>query len=115
MGLRTQSRPPRRAAKRIEFSLIPAPRYEAGAFFSGAFFRRNALPTQAKIDRVNELKEKLERCSIAVATNYSGISVNEMIDLRRRMRAAGVEFTVVKNNLMKLACDASQRSQAKTS
>jgi len=71
------------------------------------------LPTQAKIDRVNELTEKLERCSIAVSTNYSGISVNEMVDLRRRMRAAGVEFTVVKNNLMKLACDASQHSQAK--
>ena len=71
------------------------------------------MPTQAKIDRVNELKEKLERCSIAVATNYSGISVNEMVDLRRRMRAAGVEFTVVKNNLMRLACDAAQRSQAK--
>ena len=71
------------------------------------------MPTQAKIDRVNELKEKLERCTIAVSTNYSGISVNEMVDLRRRMRAAGVEFTVVKNNLMKLACDASHRSQAK--
>ena len=29
------------------------------------------------------------------------------------MRAAGVELTVVKNNLMKLACDASQRPQVK--
>ena len=37
-----------------------------------------------------------------------------MTDLRRRMRDAGVEFTVVKNNLMKLACDASQRADAKT-
>jgi large subunit ribosomal protein L10 len=72
------------------------------------------LPTQAKIDRVDELKEKLERCSIAVSTNYAGIGVNDITDLRRRMRASGVEFTVVKNNLMKLACDASQMPQAKT-
>ena len=72
------------------------------------------MPTQAKIDRVDELKEKLERCSIAVSTNYAGIGVNDITELRRRMRAAGVEFTVVKNNLMKLACDASQRPQAKT-
>ncbi len=72
------------------------------------------MPTQAKVDRVSELKEKLERCSIAVSTNYAGIGVNDMTDLRRRMRDAGVEFTVVKNNLMKLACDASQRSQAKS-
>jgi large subunit ribosomal protein L10 len=72
------------------------------------------LPTQAKVDRVEELKDKLERCSIAVSTNYAGIGVNDITDLRRRMRDAGVEFTVVKNNLMKLACDASQRPQAKT-
>ena len=72
------------------------------------------MPTQAKIDRVDELKDKLERCTIAVSTNYAGIGVNDITDLRRRMRAAGVEFTVVKNNLMKLACDASQRSEAKS-
>ena len=71
------------------------------------------MPTQAKIDRVDELKEKLERCSIAVSTNYAGMSANDITDLRRRMRAGGVEFTVVKNNLMKLACDASQMPQAK--
>ena len=71
------------------------------------------LPNQAKIDRVNELKEKLERCSIAVTAGYAGIAVNDMTELRRRMRAAAVEFTVVKNNLMKLACDAARRPQAK--
>lgn len=72
------------------------------------------MPTQAKIARVEELKEKLERSSIAVSTNYAGIGVNDITDLRRRMRDAGVEFTVIKNNLMKLACDASKRPQAKT-
>ena len=71
------------------------------------------MPTQAKIDRVSDLKEKLDRCSIAVSTNYTGIGVNEINELRRRMRGAGVEFTVVKNNLMKLAFDAAQRPQAK--
>lgn len=71
------------------------------------------MPTQAKIDRVEELKQKLEQCTIAVSTNYTGIGVNEITDLRRRMRAAGVEFTVVKNSLMKLACDAAQRPNGK--
>ena len=36
------------------------------------------LPTQHKIDRVNALKEKLERSTIALTTDYTGISVNEM-------------------------------------
>ena len=71
------------------------------------------MPTQAKIQRVSDLKEKLDRCSIAVSTDYTGIGVNEINELRRRMRGAGVEFTVVKNNLMKLALDAAQRSEAK--
>ena len=71
------------------------------------------MPTQEKIDRVNALKEKLERCTIALTANYTGISVNEMVDLRHRMRAAGVEFTVVKNTLMDLAAEAAQRPQFK--
>ena len=71
------------------------------------------MPTQAKIDRVAELKDKLERCSIAVSTDYTGLGVNDMTELRRRMRAASVELTIVKNNLMKLACDEAQRPDAK--
>ncbi len=61
------------------------------------------MPTQAKIDSVAELKDKLERCSIALSAGYRGIPVNEMTELRRRMREAGVEFVVVKNTLANLA------------
>ncbi len=71
------------------------------------------MPTQAKIDRVSELKDKLERCSIAVTATYTNIGVNEMTELRRRARAAGVEFLVIKNTLMHLAADAAQRPQLK--
>ncbi len=71
------------------------------------------MPTQQKIDRVSALKDKLERSTITLTADYTGISVNEMVDLRRRMRAAGVEFTIVKNTLMELAADAAQRPQVK--
>ncbi len=71
------------------------------------------MPTEQKIDRVSALKEKLERCTIAVTADYTGISVNEMTELRRRMRAVGVEFTVVKNTLMDLAAEAASRPQVK--
>ena len=67
------------------------------------------MPTQAKIDRVSELKDKLERCTIAVTATYTNIGVNEMTELRRRTRAAGVEFMVIKNTLLHLAADAAQR------
>ncbi len=71
------------------------------------------MPTEAKIQRVDVLKDKLERSSIAVAADYTGISVNEMTDLRRRMRAAGIDFAVVKNTLTYLASEAAGRPQVK--
>ena len=71
------------------------------------------MPTQAKVDRVKELQEKLERSSIAVTATYTGIGVNAMTDLRRRMREAGVELLVIKNTLMYLAAEGAQRPQVK--
>ena len=71
------------------------------------------MPTQAKIDKVRELKEKLDKCSIVVTASYSNIPVNEMTELRRRTREAGVEFLVIKNSLMGLAADAAQVPQLK--
>ncbi|MFQ6029852.1 MAG: 50S ribosomal protein L10 [Dehalococcoidia bacterium] len=71
------------------------------------------MPTQAKVDKVAELQGKLERCSIAISTGYRGIGVNDMTELRRRMREGDVEFLVIKNTLTHLAADAAQRSEFK--
>ena len=75
--------------------------------------RRDILPTQAKVDRVTELKEKLENSSIVIAAGFSGMGSNQMVDLRRRMRDGGVEFVVIKNNLLNLAADAADIPQLK--
>ena len=83
--------------------------YQSKSIING----REALPTQQKIERVSALAEKLERSTIAVATDFTGISVNEMNDLRKQMRANGVEFTIIKNTLMDLAADAANRPQFK--
>ena len=71
------------------------------------------MPTQEKIDRVTELKDKLQRSSIIISTGYSGMSANQMVDLRRRMRDGGVEFVVVKNSLLSRAADAAEIPQLK--
>ena len=71
------------------------------------------MPTQQKIDRVSALADKLARSTIAVTADYTGISVNEMNELRRQMRASGVEFTIIKNTLMNLAADAANRPLVK--
>ncbi len=71
------------------------------------------MPTQKKIDTVAELKEKLERCTVAVATNYTGLNANAMTDVRRKMRESDLEYLVVKNNLTYLAADAAGRPEVK--
>ena len=71
------------------------------------------MPTQQKIDRVQDIKSRLERSSIALTTSYSGISVNQMVELRRAMKAGGVDFTIVKNTLIALAADEAQKPQLK--
>ena len=71
------------------------------------------MPTQAKMNKVTELKEKLERSSIALTTSCTNINVNELNELRKRTREAGVEFIIIKNTLMHLAADAAQKPQVK--
>ncbi len=71
------------------------------------------MPTPEKIDRVAELKEQLERCTITFGADYTRTSVNQMTELRRAMRAGGIDFTVVKNTLMYLAAEEAGRPQVK--
>ena len=63
------------------------------------------MPTQKKMDLVEELKDKMTRCSIAVATDYTRLAVNAMTQLRAAMRAKEIEYKVVKNTLTYLAAD----------
>ncbi len=67
------------------------------------------MPTQKKIDTVASLRERLQRASIVVSADYRGLTVKEMDQLRRRLRAGGVEVTVVKNTLLRLAAQEAGR------
>jgi large subunit ribosomal protein L10 len=63
------------------------------------------MPTQKKIDTVEELKRRISRATIAIGADYRGLRVPEMEQMRRRLRQASVEVKVVKNNLLRLAAD----------
>ena len=71
------------------------------------------MPTKKKVELVEELRDKFSRCAIAVATDYSGLTVNTMTELREKMREKEVEYRVVKNTLVYLAADAAQNPQMK--
>ena len=71
------------------------------------------MPTQEKINRVAELQEMLKRSTITFGADYTRTSVNQMTELRRAMRANGIDFTIVKNTLMYLAAEQAGRPQVK--
>jgi large subunit ribosomal protein L10 len=48
---------------------------------------------------VVELREKISSASALYYTDFTGLNVKRMTDLRRKLRAAGVEYVVIKNTL----------------
>lgn len=58
---------------------------------------------QYKIDAVNVLVEKLREKSNIIFTDYSGVTVGQLSDLRRKLRESDADYKVVKNNLFKRA------------
>ncbi|MCC3145093.1 50S ribosomal protein L10 [Halanaerobium sp. Z-7514] len=54
---------------------------------------------------VNELTDKFSSAKSIVITDYLGLNVAEMTELRKQLREAGVEFKVVKNTLATIAAN----------
>ena len=48
---------------------------------------------------VSELAQKLRGASALYYTDFTGLNVKRMTDLRRRLRKSGVEYVVIKNTL----------------
>ena len=62
---------------------------------------------------VRELAEKLSRATIAITTNYRGVSVAKMTELRRQLRRREVEYRVIKNTLASFAAEQAGREGLK--
>jgi large subunit ribosomal protein L7/L12 len=63
-----------------------------------------------KNDEVDTLAEKLAQAEIAVLTEYRGLSVSDLQDLRGRLRPLGVEYVVAKNTLARFAAERTGRT-----
>ena len=61
------------------------------------------MPTQAKTESVLALKERLGAAKTAVLTEYRGLTVRQISDLRKQLKATAAEYRVVKNRLARLA------------
>ena len=61
------------------------------------------MPNQKNIDNVKELSYKLSKARSIYFTDYLGLNVSEVTDLRKKFFSSDVEYIVVKNTLLKIA------------
>lgn len=60
---------------------------------------------QAKREAVAEITEKLKNAESVIVLSSTGVTVAEITELRAKFRAAGVEYRVLKNTLVRRALD----------
>lgn len=63
-----------------------------------------------KEEEVSSLAEKIKNAKFVLLTDYRGISVGEVTELRNTLRNANSEYKVIKNNIIKRALDANGES-----
>ena len=65
----------------------------------------NAKVLESKKAIVDQLSDRIGKATAVVFVDYKGISVAQDTELRNKFREAGVEYSVVKNTLTRLAAN----------
>ena len=76
---------------------------------TGPKVKRKGGGVPAKSRAVDALAEQLRGSTAVIVTDYRGLKVGELQDLRKRLRPKGVEFHVVKNSLFTRAAEKTER------
>jgi large subunit ribosomal protein L10 len=63
------------------------------------------MPNAVKVERVAELKEQIEGANALLLTEYRGLTVSEITELRRSLREVDASLAVIKNTLMTRAAN----------
>jgi large subunit ribosomal protein L10 len=65
------------------------------------------VPTAEKAETIEALRQRLGGATAAVLTEYRGLTVQQLSELRKQLRAASAEYRVVKNRLARVAIEGS--------
>jgi large subunit ribosomal protein L10 len=69
------------------------------------------MPTPRKVAMLAEIKDRMERASVAISADFRGLTVAQLTDLRRALRPADVEVNIVKNTLAAMAATQAGRPE----
>ena len=68
-----------------------------------------AITRAAKEQAVTQLQDELAQLKLVVLTDYRGLSVSEISELRAQLRAEGMSYRVTKNTLLRIAAAGSPK------
>ena len=63
------------------------------------------MPRPEKVQAVADIKERIEGARAVYLTEFRGLTVSQLQDLRTKLRESGAEYKVVKMTLARLAAD----------
>ena len=65
------------------------------------------MPTEAKRENVAALREELTNARTMIVSEYRGLTVKEIAEIRRALRKQDVRYRVIKNRLLRIAAEGS--------
>jgi large subunit ribosomal protein L10 len=74
--------------------------------WAGRIFHLPKARREQKVEQVELLTEKLKKAKVAVLTDYRGLKVSQIQELRGKLRGGDVEYRVIKNTLARRAAEA---------
>ena len=70
------------------------------------------MPTAAKRETIDDLRAELDASRTMITSEYRGLTVKEISEIRRALRKQGVSYRVVKNRLMRIAAQDNDAADA---
>jgi large subunit ribosomal protein L10 len=70
------------------------------------------MPTEAKRETIDDLRAQLDASSTMILSEYRGLTVKEISEIRRALRKQNVTYRVVKNRLMRIAAQDNAAAEA---
>ena len=70
------------------------------------------MPTEAKRETVDDLRAELDASRTMIVSEYRGLTVREISEIRRALRKQDVTYRVVKNRLMRIAAQDNAAAEA---
>jgi len=72
------------------------------------------MPTEAKRETIDDLRAELDASRAMIVSEYRGLTVKEISEIRRALRKQNVTYRVVKNRLMRIAAQDNAAADALT-